>query len=131
MKYTLQDYARALDAVRNDPAVKPEVAVKNFLAILRRNGDEGHLKKILDEAVRMSHVNAGAGSGKGAAMRDVVIESARPLSKSQAGLIKNFLKPGDVVGYRVNPDLVAGMKITVNDETQFDGSMKAKLEALF
>jgi len=36
-------------------------------------------------------------------------------------------KAGDVVEARIDPDLIAGIKITVNDEMQFDGSLKSKL----
>ena len=124
MKYSVQNYAKALVGVIEDTTIKDKSAVaKNFLAVVRKNGDEARLKKILDEAGRLSR---GKGGG-----REVVIESARPLGKSQEKLLHEFVKPGDVVSYGVNPDLVAGVKITVDDAMQFDGSLRSKLDKLF
>jgi F0F1-type ATP synthase delta subunit len=128
MKYSVQNYAKALVEVIEEAgaagAVKDRSAVaKNFLAVVRKNGDEARLKKILDEAARLSR-------GKGGA-REVVIESARPLGKSQEKALQSFVKPGDTLHYKIDPDLVAGVKIIINDEMQFDGTMKGKLDKLF
>ena len=120
MKYSVHDYAKALAAVIRDPATKPEVATKHFLALIRRNGDEMQLSKIVKEAARLA-----------GGVREVVVASARPLSKTQQQLVKNFLKPSDRVQYEIDPGLVAGVKIVVNDEMQLDGTLKAKLDKLF
>ena len=64
-------------------------------------------------------------------MRQVIIQSARPLSKAQEKMVQPFLHADDVVEYEIDPELVAGLKIIINDEMQFDGTMKAKLDALF
>lgn len=127
MKYSISDYAKALDRAISDATAKPDVIVKNFMALIRRNGDEGRGKKILDEAARMARRGR---SGKALA-REVVIQSARPLSKSQEAIVKHFLKPGDMSEYQIDPSLIAGIKMIVNDEMQFDGTMKAKLDKLF
>jgi F0F1-type ATP synthase delta subunit len=131
MKYSVHDYAKALDEAMADPATvktgKAAIA-KNFLELIRHNGDEARLKKILDEAARLSRKRDVAG---GASFRDVLIESARPLEKSQEKMLHSFIKPSDVVEYATNPDLIAGVRITVNDEMEFDGTMKAKLDSLF
>jgi F0F1-type ATP synthase delta subunit len=124
MKYSTQDYAKALVGAIENPEVKDKSAIeKNFLALVRRNGDEARLMKILTEASRISRGKDGS--------RQVIVESARKLSTSQEKIIHQFMKPGDIVEYETNPDLVAGIKITVNDEIQFDGTMKAKLDKLF
>ena len=124
MKHSVRDYAKALVGAIEDPATKDKTVIaKNFLALVRANGDDARLKKILDEAARISR---GRGGG-----RDVVIESARPLARSQEKEVHQFIKPGDTVSYRTDPELVAGIKIMVNDEMQFDGTMKGKLDKLF
>lgn len=127
MKYSVHDYSKALAAAASEPKANAATIEKNFLALVRRNGDEGRLKKILDESGRLMRSRAGVN----APGRDVLIESARPLGKSQEALIKNLLKSGDVVRRRTDPGLVAGVKITVNDEMQFDGTLAAKLDSLF
>lgn len=123
MKYSASLYAKALDEALADPQANQAEMAKNFLELVRKNGDEAHLRKILDEASRLAR-----GRVK---MRKVTVESARTLAKSQEAMVKSFLKPGDVVEYEINPDLIAGVKIIVNDENQLDGSLRSKLDALF
>lgn len=128
MKYSVNDYAKALDEAIADavgqPVVKKEAIVKNFLALIRRNNDEPRLKKILDKAARFAR-------GRGLGLRHVIVQSARPLTKAQEKTLAGFVRAEDVVEYEVDPELVAGVKLVVNDEMQFDGTMKAKLDSLF
>jgi F0F1-type ATP synthase delta subunit len=123
MKYSIHDYAKALDAALADPKTDKSAIVKNFSALIRRNGDEARAKKILQEAARRSR-------GRNA-MREVAVGSARALRTSQVDMVKKFLKPDDVVTYTIDADLIAGIRLVVNDEMQFDGTMKAKLDKLF
>lgn len=123
MKYSVHDYAKALDQAISDPKGDADAIGKRFLALVRQNGDGAKLEKILEAAARLSR-------GKGE-VRQVIIESARKLSKPQEAVVKRFIKSGDVIEYAEDPDLVAGIKVVVNDEMQFDGTMKAKLDALF
>lgn len=119
MKYSVHTYAQALVAVIEDKAVKDDVIEKNFLALVRKNGDEGHLPQILEEASRLARGKSG--------IRKVTVESARELSPSQKATLKQFIQLHDEVEERIDKELIAGIKITVNDETQFDGSLKSKL----
>jgi F0F1-type ATP synthase delta subunit len=123
MKYSVHTYAQALVEVIDDQSKSKKLAdgviEKNFLALVRKNGDEGQLAKILDEALRLARGKSG--------IRQVMIESARALSASQKEELKHFMQPHDVIEERIDPELIAGIKITVNDELQFDGSLKNKL----
>jgi F0F1-type ATP synthase delta subunit len=128
MKYAPHVYAKALVEVLSAPAIGSSAApgkktddelAKNFLALVRRNGDERYLRKILEEASRFARGKSG--------VRKVTVESARALIPSQKALIARFAKPGDMVEERIDPDLIAGIKIILNDEMQFDGSLKNKL----
>src|ERR1700722_285493 len=103
MKYSAHLYAKALDAALADPKANQAVIAKNFLGLVRKNGDEAHFRKILEEAGRFARGRTG--------IRKVVVESARPLEKSQEKMLQQFIKPGDVVTYETNPELVAGIKI--------------------
>ena len=58
MKYSIHDYAKALEAAiieagDKGATQKQSAIVKNFLELVKRNGDEARLKKILDEARRL------------------------------------------------------------------------------
>ena len=123
MKYHARMYAKALAEVMLDPKVKDDEVVRNFMGVLRKNGDEIHLRKILEEAAALVRGKSG--------IRKVTIESARPLLSSQKKLLGGFIKEGDVLEERINAKLIAGLKIIVNDETQLDQSLKTKLDKLF
>ena len=128
MKYAPHVYARALVEVlsasvngsgtASGKKTDDELAT-NFLALVRKNGDERYLRKILEEASRFARGKSG--------VRKVTVESARALIPSQKALIAHFVKAGDMVEERIDPDLIAGIKIILNDEMQFDGSLKNKL----
>jgi F0F1-type ATP synthase delta subunit len=120
MKYPTHIYAKALVEVLSDRKAKNSAAVaNNFLEIVKRNNDEGHLREILEEASRFARGKSG--------VRKVTIESARALSAAQKKRLKSFIKSGDVVEEHLDPELIAGIKIILNDELQFDGSLKNKL----
>jgi F0F1-type ATP synthase delta subunit len=123
MKYPALIYAKALAAIAIDPKANSGEVTKNFMALLRKNGDESHARKIVEETARIFRRTSG--------LRKVTIESARPLSKKQKNALAGILKKDDDVEERVNPDLIAGIRIIMNDEMQFDGSMKKKLDAIF
>lgn len=125
MKHSAHIYAKALAGAITDPNAKPgEEIVKNFMAIVLKNGDGAHLKKIVTETARLVHRKSG--------MRDVTLESARPLGEKQKKTaLDHFTKPHDAITEKTNPELIAGVRVTVNDELQFDGSLQAKLNTLF
>lgn len=124
MKYPAHTYAKALVEVLGDGKKHDEEKIaKNFIELVRRNGDEMHLRKILEEASRFARGRNG--------LRKVVIDSARELTSAQKKEMERFLKKEDVVVERTDPSLVAGVRITVNEELQFDGSLKRKLDRAF
>jgi len=125
MKYSPYWYAKALAAViveTKDKRGQDEIA-KNFIALVRKNGDETRLRKIVEIAARMIRGKQG--------IRKVTIESARKLLPAQEKLLEGFLSPGDVVERTVDESLIAGIRIVLNDELQFDGSLLGKLERIF
>lgn len=125
MKYTPKTYARALvDVVSRAPddSAKNKLA-ERFLEMLRKRGDIPRLKKIIFEYENLLQKKEG--------FRKVIVESARPLGDAATRLFKNIIRKEDAVEERINPELVAGVKITVNGDTQFDGSLKRKLDLLF
>ena len=124
MKYSPKLYAKALSELAAAPLVKNEETelVKNFLKIVKKNNDAHQTKKIFEETEKLLRMKSGR--------RKIAIESARKINYISAGL-KSFLKAGDIIEERINPELIAGIKITVNDETQFDGTLARKLKKLF
>lgn len=127
MKYPAHIYAKALAEVIVGAKGKSEkvqdAIVANFIALVRRNGDEAHLRKLVEEAARFTRGKSG--------VRKVTIGSARSLTPARKKALQHFINSGDVVEEVIDPELVAGVKVIVNDELQFDGSLKGKLDKLF
>jgi F0F1-type ATP synthase delta subunit len=124
MKYRSSIYAKALaEVISSKTTVSDASVVRNFLAMVERNGDGAHLKAILEEAARFARGKNG--------VRKVILESARPLNDAQRKAVGTFARRGDVVEETINPALVAGVRIVVDDERQFDWSLKGKLDKLF
>jgi len=120
MKYSVNTYAKALAEAAADPKTDDAKIMRNFLAIVRKNGDEAHLRAIVHAAERMLWEKTG--------VRKITVESARALLKPAHTLVKDILKPRDVVEEKIDPSLIAGVKIIVNEELQFDGSLKGRLD---
>lgn len=125
MKYTARLYADALAAALHEATSREQekTIIGNFAKLVLKRGDEALLPKALELAERLL-----AKQGKGDV---VVIESARPLSNAdRTKFTKQFSKAGHVEE-RIVPSLVAGVRITVNDERELDASLVARLRTLF
>lgn len=125
MKYSPSLYAHAFAeiAAKSLNATEEKRAIENFVAMIRKNGDWGARGKILSTTEKILREKTGR--------KKFVFEVARPLGKLLDHLRKEIAKPEDIIETKLNPSLVAGVKITVNDEMEFDGSMQAKLQKLF
>jgi len=122
MRYKTEDYAKALAAAVEGKADEAAVR-KNFLALLERTGDRTALPKILGETERILRRTRGE--------RKVVIETARPLSSEARSHLAKTLKKSDAVEERTDPALVAGIRITMDDEERFDATLMQRLDTLF
>jgi len=124
MKYSLKNYGQALaEAILEKENPSQNDVARNFINMLRRSGDEAHAEKIIKEAERILRKKDG--------IRAVVFESARPLGAAQQKSLNVFSRSGDVISYRTDPRLIAGIRILIDDEKEFDGSLKGKLDKLF
>ena len=125
MKYASRLYARALSELIHARMSEKEKSalVKNFVEAVKRHGDGEHLKHIVAEAERMIREHQ--------SIRKVTIETARPQKFDANKLFAKFLEKTDVIEMKVRRDLVAGIKITINDERELDMTLRRKLNKLF
>ncbi len=124
MRYSIRNYAQALADVSQEAHAKDAHDIqKNFLELLRRSGDEAHLGKILVEAERIMRAKDGS--------KHFVVTMARKQKSSGHEILKHLVRPHDVVTESIDSTLVAGIRVTMNDEMVFDGSLKTKLNAMF
>jgi F0F1-type ATP synthase delta subunit len=123
MKYKPQDYAKAFaEVAARTPSGREEAILKNFLAIVRRNGDMRRIGKIAKLAENLLMKKSGRSKW--------TIQSARPIGNAR-DVFGNLIKPADILEEKIDPEVIAGVKITRDDEKQFDGTLKAKLDKLF
>ena len=123
MKYTPETYAKALvEAVAKHPKKEDGRLVKNFLAVLTKNGDSSALRKIVEIAESLMLKKTGNVKW--------VLETARPLARAKS-VIKTLVKHGDAIQEAVHPELIAGIRIVKDGEREFDGSLRRKMDKLF
>ena len=118
-------YAKALAEVLNKPSfakAQESKVVNNFVRLLISQGYEGKSKEILDLAENLLLQKQGK--------RKITFETARETTPGQKKILESFIKKGDVVKEKINPELIAGIKIIINDSRQFDASMQSKLQKI-
>jgi len=120
MKYKSKQYAKALADIMVGSKTDVKKVTERFLELLEKNGDIGKAKEIMTLAEDIFIKKTGR--------RKIILETARPMGKNQ--IVKSFEMAGDIIEQRVNPEIIAGIKITINDE-QLDMSIQKKLQEIF
>ena len=46
--------------------------------------------------------------------KKIIFETARKMTASQKKILEGFAKEGDVIKEKINPELIAGIKIIIN-----------------
>lgn len=125
MRYTNQQYAEAfllaLDNQKSEPQRRE--ATRRFLSILQKNGDSPKLQTILRILEKKYLHKEG--------LKKVSLEYAGRLSPDTKKDIEKILGRKIIITERKNPDLLAGIKILVNDEILIDASAKRQMDKLF
>lgn len=116
MKYPLIAYAQALsDTLIEAESVSARgVATEKFYEFLKRSGDDGKIKDIVKIAERLIREKNGE--------TKVFVESADELSKGEKENIKKSFSGKIIFMEKINENLKAGTRITVNDEILIDTS---------
>ena len=112
-------YAKALAEIVSKKGVDEKKVIANFVKLLISTGLEKKSKEILDLAEDFVLQNQGK--------RKITFQTARKMTAGQKKLVESFVKDGDIVKEKINPELIAGIKIIINDSRQFDASMSSKL----
>lgn len=124
MKYSARQYAAALLAATADKSeAEQKRTIRRLLALLSRNGDRTKTSTILRETQKQYFKNAG--------LRKVIVEAPESISSGLAKEIKQVLGKRAIVTEKINPALLAGVKILVDDELLIDASAETRLKRLF
>lgn len=120
MRYSPKQYASALNAaIKNKDAKDRKEIVRRFLGILSKNRDSVKLGRILKD-LEMQHLRESD-------LRKVKIESASPLSSKVRSEIKDIFKKDIYLEEEINPKLLAGLRILVDEELFIDASAKRRI----
>lgn len=121
MKHSTSRYAQALARVILGAEIGEKKLTENFLKLLERNGDIKKAGRILAQAEQLILKKTGN--------KKVILEIAR--KNDTKNVIKSFIKKGDMIEEKINPALIAGVKIIVDGERQLDFSLQKKLQEVF
>ncbi len=124
MKYRIAQYAQALHAALKDaPASKQKETMRRFAALLTRHRMSGKSDLIVGSYEKIILSEGG--------VRKVSIESAAPMSERLKKEIGEIMGKKIVVEEKTRPDLLAGIKILVDDELLIDASARRQIERIF
>ena len=121
MKYSLNNYVDAFTGVLKKTS--QEKATSGFLRLLKKTGDIKSADKIFT-AVHKKMINLEGG-------RWVKVETARDISENKLKELKGKFSKKDHTVFNINPELVAGVRVTINGEEELDSSLDSKLKRLF
>jgi len=123
MKYNYKIYARALVSALDEAQdlAQKEKIIKNFLFLVQKNKDTRQLKKIVDFTSKILYKKEG--------YKRIVLETARAQNNLRS-LFQKFFDEKDVIEEKINPKILAGIRIVIDDEKELDFSFKKRLELL-
>ena len=112
-------YAKALAEIIIKGRADEKNIANNFVKLLVNAGLEGKSKNILSLAEDFILASQGK--------RKIIFETAREVTPVQRKLMDSIVEKGDKIKEKINPDLIAGIKIIINGSKQLDASMQNKL----
>ena len=124
MTYSVKQYAIALlQAFEASPEEKEKAVVKHFFRLLRKKGDLRRLTRILEELRRVYF--------KRENIRHVYVESFGGLSDGVKKEIERALGKKVYFEELVQPNILAGIRLIVDDEILIDATGRTQIERLF
>ncbi|TSC73549.1 MAG: hypothetical protein G01um101470_28 [Parcubacteria group bacterium Gr01-1014_70] len=116
-------YAKAFRRALQESSVNESKLVENVIEAMRHHGNLGRGERIVQRISEELIRNRGG--------KWVVVESARQLTDSQREKVHEAFRKKDYIEERLRPELVSGIRLVVDGEKEFDGSLKRKLDRLF
>jgi len=125
MTYLPVFYAKSfIRALGDKTGREAEKIIENFISVIKKNNDWPRRQEIIEACLSVLRKNKGRSL--------LVIESARPLKKSDEEKIeRKFKRENYDFAEKINPELMAGVRLNLDDEYQFDASLQKKLNNLF
>lgn len=112
-----------LKVLKNTPSKKYDIVIANFIKTLKKYGAIKDTPKILKSIRKINAEDKN--------INLIEIETARGLDAKSINAIKKMFKKNDEFSEKINPEIIAGVKIIINNEFVLDGSLRRKLKNLF
>ncbi|MCC2630833.1 MAG: synthase delta subunit [Candidatus Paceibacter sp.] len=124
MRHTPHHYALALyESLDGKVATKRKGVIKRFLGMLERNHDMRMLRSIINHYEKIFLARHG--------MQKIEVTSASPLSHHVRQAIEASLGVPVLFAEKVDPSVLAGLTILVDDTLYIDASGKTQINNLF
>lgn len=124
MKYTPRIYAKALiESLAKASNGKEADIIKRFLVSVKRRGDARLLPDIVSAVREVEHKRVGG--------RFIEVTFARRHKKSVLDAFRALFAKHDEVVFRTEPELIAGVRITIDQEREFDQTAARRIKKLF
>lgn len=125
-RYTPKQYATALfESLSSEgfsSSEKQDTIVRNFARLVAANYDRALLPKIIMQLKKLERTKAGR--------HEVVLTSARPLEKSVLVEVKQKVGEKSSIKEVVDPAVLGGVKVLINDEIVVDGTLKNRIQKM-
>ncbi len=124
MKYSPSHYAEALYGALSgkSPEERNKVA-RSFVGVIQKNRDSNLVSRILERYEKIYLKKEG--------LRKVDIESVDPISGKVKGEIEDALGSKIVFTEKINPKLIAGISLLIDDSTYVDASARAVINRIY
>lgn len=124
MKYSPRQYALALRAaLQKKTATEEKRAIRNFLNLLARNRDQTKLELIIKEAEKIARRKKG--------IYKVELTSSTKISAKLKKEIEKIIGKKVIFKEKVDPEISAGLKILIEDETLIDATAQSQIAKMF
>ncbi len=119
MKYSPKFYAHAFSKALAS-GTNESLASKRLRGLLEKNGDKSHASSVLEYLEKLIAREVGG--------RIVRVEFAHAMNADTRRKVLDKFEKNDRVTTSVNPNLIAGLRININDEQELDVSLLGKLK---
>lgn len=124
MRYTVTQYSEAIAAAFADATADERSAmIRRFFGLLRKNKDTKLLGAIIRKIERRWF-----GSQK---LHKVAVASVSPLTPAVKKEIEAALEKKPVWEEKIDPSLLGGMRVLIDDEFLIDASARRRLNRMF
>lgn len=119
-RYTAKQYAVALFDSLHEKGASADQVIKRFAKVVVANYDRALVPKIAVQLKKLERAKFGR--------HDVVLTSARPLTKEILAEVKKKVGADSGITEVVDPAVLGGLKVLINDELVIDGTYKSRID---